>query len=87
VSHSREQIAPPAPPLQLPIPWTWGPGGKPRRMGLAWGWHGVGMGLAWGSHGVRMGFAWGSHGVRMGFAWGSHGVRMGFAWGLPIEAC
>jgi hypothetical protein len=24
-------------------------------MGLAWGWHGVGMGLAWGSHGVGMG--------------------------------
>jgi hypothetical protein len=33
---------------------AWGPGGKPRRTGLAWGWHGVGMGLAWAEWG-RMG--------------------------------
>jgi hypothetical protein len=52
-----------------------GPGGNPRRMGLAWGWHGVGMGLAslaWGWHGVGMG----PHGVGMGLAWG----RMGLAY-------
>jgi hypothetical protein len=48
-------------------------------MGLAWGWHGVGiMGLAsWGWHGVGMG----PHGVGMGLAWGWHGVGMGLAWG------
>jgi hypothetical protein len=45
---------------------AWGPGGKPRRMGVAWGWHGVSMGLAWGWHGVGMGLAWGWHGVGMG---------------------
>jgi hypothetical protein len=52
---------------------AWGPGGKPRRMGSAWGRHGVSMGLAWGWHGVSMGLAWG----RMGLAWGGHGVGMG----------
>jgi hypothetical protein len=44
------------------------------RMGLAWGWHGVGMELARGWHGVGMGLAWGWHGVGMGLAWGWHGV-------------
>jgi hypothetical protein len=37
---------------------AWGPGGKPRRMGSAWGRHGVSMGLAWGWHGVSMGLAY-----------------------------
>jgi hypothetical protein len=71
----------PPPPCWL----NWGPGGKPRLMGLAWGWHGVGMGLAcgvgmglaWGWHGVGMGLAWGWHGA----AWGWHGVGMGLEWG------
>jgi hypothetical protein len=48
-------------------------------MGLAWGWHGVGMGLAWGWHGVGMG----PHGVGMGLAWGWHGVYQLGNWG-PI---
>jgi hypothetical protein len=78
------------------VVYWWGPGGKPPGrmgphdphgvgMGLAWGWHGVGMGYmgwAWGWHGVGMGLAWGWHAVGMGFAWGLHGVGMGFAWGL-----
>jgi hypothetical protein len=56
-------------------------------LGLAWGWHVVGMWLAWGRmglacwHGVSMGLAWGWHGVSMGLAWGWHGVSMGLAWG------
>jgi hypothetical protein len=60
-----------------------GPGGKPRRMGLAWDSHGVSMGLAWGWHGAGMGLAWGWHGVGMGLVWGWHGVGMGMglAWG------
>jgi hypothetical protein len=37
-------------------------------MGLAWGWHGVGMGLAWGWHGVSMGLAWA--------AWGRMGINL-----------
>jgi hypothetical protein len=56
-------------------------------MGLAWGWHGVGMALAWlgphgwhemGGVGMRVGIEEGWHGVGIE---GWHGVGMGLAWG------
>jgi hypothetical protein len=57
---------------------AWGSNGAEwGRMGLASGWHRVGIGLASGSHGA----AWGSHGVSIGLASGWHRVSIGLASG------